>query len=445
MLLFLTLLSLLAPGVGAGDGARPRAADLRRLEEWIELEQSFSEAARAEALASVAGHLERGTELTDAAFYLEVRRIVALADNGHSNVDDTPIFERFGLVPLRTYWFSDGLHVVRARAEHGALLGARIERVEGRTLAELEEHLEALAGGTREYFRHYSEASLLLSPVLMHAAGLAERPDRLRLAVVDAKGEPREVVLATDPDSGAFRPRPWRVLSPRPIEGGAGWTAFHAPDVEPPLWLQEEDEPFRYVLLADGALAYVQLRGNRDSGGERIRDFAARTVERLQQDAPRSIVLDNRQNGGGDLTTTADFALELPSFVQPGGRVYVLTGNGTFSAGIYTSFFPKASDPENTLVVGELVGDRPEFWAEARGPFALPESGFGLGYALQRHDLLHGCTVLPECHMAQYPAHWNLVVASLAPDWEVPTTFADFAAGRDPVLERVLRHEAERR
>jgi hypothetical protein len=442
MLAFLAFLSFLAPGGDPDDGAKPRAADLRRLDEWIELEQSFTEEGRAAARAAVAGHIARAAELTDAAFYLEVRRIVALADNGHSNVDDTPIFGRFGLVPLRTYWFSDGLYVVRAREAHGALLGARIERVEGRTLAELEERLAAFSGGTREYFRHYGEAHLLLSPALMHAAGLAERPDRLRLGLVDARAEPREVVLEVDPDSSAFRARPWRNLSPRPIEGGADWTAFHAPDVEPPLWLQEESEPFRYVLLADGALAYVQLRGNRDSPGRRIRDFTARTVERLQQDEPRSIVLDNRQNGGGDLTTTADFALELPSFVQPGGRVYVLTGNGTFSAGIYTSFFPKGSDPENSLVVGELVGDRPEFWAEADSPFQLPESGFGIGYALQRHDLLRGCTVLPECHMAQYPAHWNLVVSTLAPDWEVPTTFADFAAGRDPVLERVLRHEA---
>src|SRR6185436_16905114 len=123
------------------------------------------------------------------------------------------------------------------------------------------------------------------------------------------------------------------------------------------LWLQEEAEAFRYVRLPNGS-AYIQLRANHDVGSKRIRDFAARTKERLQQDQPRSIILDDRANGGGDLTTTADFALELPSFVQPGGRFYVLTGNGTFSAGIYTSFYPKASDPEHTLVVGELVGDR---------------------------------------------------------------------------------------
>jgi hypothetical protein len=444
MLSLVALLPLLGVLPGGID-TRAREVDLAKLAEWVELERSFSEPRRQEARAAVAEHQESGTTFSDAAFYLEVRRIVALADNGHSNADDTPIFQRFGLLPLRAHAFADGLYVVRAREAQRALLGARIARVEGRTLAELEPLLKAYCGGTLEYFRHYSQPQLLLSPALMHAAGLAQAPDRLRLGVVRASGESAEVVLEVDLASSAFGGRPWRLLSPRPVEGAEGWAAVHGPDAQPPLWLQEEAEVFRYALLEEGALAYLQFRGNRDAPGKSIHEFTTSTRQRLEQDRPRSIVLDCRANGGGDLTTTADFALELPSYVQPGGRVWVLTGNGTFSAGIYTSFYAKASDPENTVVVGEPVGDRPEFWAEQGGPFQLPESGFFLGYALQRHDLVRGCTVPVECHMTQYPEHWNLTVESLAPDWVVPTTWADFAAGRDPVLERVLREEVGRR
>lgn len=440
----LALLSLIAAFPSQDDG-RAREADLRKLEEWIELERSFSEPGRREARAAVAAHMESGWEFDEAAFYMEVRRIVALADNGHSNAGDAPIFERFGLLPLRTYRFADGLYVVRATDAQRALLGARIELVEGRALAELEARLQAYCGGTLEYFRHHSEAQLLLSPALMHAAGLAERPDRLRLGVVKGTGEAVEVAVEVDPVSSAFGARPWRYLNPQPIEGGEGWAAVHASDAQQALWLQEEEELFRYVLIEDGSLAYLQFRANHDAGSKSIREYTTRTRQRLEQDRPRSIVLDCRANGGGDLTTTADFALELPSYVQPGGRVYVLTGNGTFSAGIYTSFYAKASDPENTVVVGELVGDRPEFWAEADGTFRLPESGYVLGYALQRHDLLRGCTIPEECHMTRYPEPWNLVVETLAPDWPVPMTYADFAAGRDPVLERVLREESGRR
>jgi hypothetical protein len=443
----LTTILLLAalPGSSPGGEARARAADLEKMKEWLDLEHSFTDARREEARSVITAHLEKATEFTEAGFYMEVRRIVALAGNGHSNVSVGPIHERFGLLPLRTYWFADGLYVVRAREAHVALLGTRIEAVEGRPIGELETRLLAYVGGTVEYFRAFTAAQLLLSPALMHAVGLAEGPDRLRLKVVDGKGKSTESVVEVDPGSSSLRERPWRYLNPAPIEGSDGWTTALAPGAELPLWLRDERETFRYVRLAGGDVAYVQLRANHDYGSSRIRDFADQTLEHLQRDQPRSIVLDDRQNGGGDLTTTADFALELPSFVRPGGRVYVLTGNGTFSAGIYTSFYPKASDPEHTVVVGERVGDRPEFWAEDGLPFVLPEAGFGIGYALQRHDVVRGCTVPSECHMAQHPAHWNLAVETLEPDWPVPTTFADYASGRDPALERVLAHEAGQR
>lgn len=425
---------------GSGVERRAHTTDLEKLSEWIDLEKSFTDERRAEARRAIATHLKEATAFTEAGFYLELRRIVALADNGHSNVDDGPIQGEFGLLPLRAYRFADGLFVVRALEAHRTLLGARLVAVDGRSLEDLEAHLMSYAGGTLEYFRHYTEPQLLLCPALLHAAGLAESPDRLRLTLEDREGVTLERILAVDPESSGLRARPWRYLSPAPIADG--WIAFHAPETEPTLWLQDEQKGFRYLHVADDVV-YFQLRANRDQAGQRIRDFARETCARLTEDAPRSIVLDTRQNGGGDLTTTADFALELPSYVRPGGRVYVLTGNGTFSAGIYTSFYPKASDPENTLVVGEPVGDRAEFWAETGAPFLLPESGYGIGYALQRHDLVHGCAVPGECHMAQHPEHWNLAVASLEPDHPVPTTFADFAAGRDPVLDFVLAHAAQ--
>ena len=40
--------------------------------------------------------------------------------------------------------------------------------------------------------------------------------------------------------------------------------------------------------------------------------------------------------------------------------------------------------------------------------------------------------------MTLWPEEWNIAVGSFEPDWPVPMKFADFKAGRDPVLERVL-------
>ena len=148
---------------------------------------------------------------------------------------------------------------------------------------------------------------------------------------------------------------------------------------------------------------------------------------------------------GGDLGLAADFALALPSLAKPDGRVYVITGSATFSAGIYTSFYPESADAERTIIVGELVGDRARIWSETGAPFRLPDSGYQLGYALKMHDPGAGCHDRDKCHLARgsFPARWNIAVGSFEPEWPVPTSFADFEAGRDRPMERILAAVAE--
>ncbi len=124
----LALPLLLGAGSADAPGRRSeRAADLRKLSEWVDLEKSFTSSKRTEALRALAGHRKDQTEFTDAEFYMEVRRIVGLADNGHSNVSNAPIRDTFGLTPLRVFWFSDGLYIVRTPKPHERLLGARID------------------------------------------------------------------------------------------------------------------------------------------------------------------------------------------------------------------------------------------------------------------------------------------------------------------------------
>jgi hypothetical protein len=256
--------------------------------------------------------------------------------------------------------------------------------------------------------------------------------------VTTASGVEREVTVPNDPVSSSIRAWPWRYLNPAPIEKEDDWATLLDSDDALPLYLRQPDQVFRYLLLEESDVAYIQLRFNMDLNGAAIGEFLTEMLENLERDRPHSIILDNRQNPGGDLTLTAEAALKLPQLANPGGKVYVLTGPGTFSAGIYTSFLPKAADPERTVIVGEHVGDRPRFWAEGGPLFTLRDSKYSIGYSLQLHDLANGCPDPQICHMAQWPERWNVAVGTFEPDWPVSSTFADFASGRDPVLERVL-------
>ncbi len=435
-----TLIFLASSGAPTAEAQEDRARDLERLQEWVELDKSLTPDSRVEALGRIEEWLQAEESVTDVQFFLRVASVTALADNGHSNVASGPVYG-FGLLPLRTYWFSDGLYVVRARREHVRLLGARIASIDGVPVDDLADSLSVYHGGTIEEFRQYYATPYMVSPPLLHAAGLSEHGDRSVLELVLVGGERETVTFEMDPpDQGYTRGQPWHSLLPTPLSDQA-WVSHSTTAVEPPLALLDPDQAFRYVYLAHQDIVYIQLRSNFASGNQSARDFADEARTRIARDQPTSVILDNRFNPGGDLTRTADFALDLPSMVPSQGRIYVLTSNATFSAGIYTSFFPKAADPERTIVVGERVGDRERFWAESRSPFVLPDSGYRLSYSLQMHDLGEGCPTPQVCHLGGR-ARWDVALGSLNPDVVIPTTFADFAAGRDPVLEYVLKRHA---
>ena len=447
-IILVALVAVLPWGLSAaGESSEyARGADLKKLEAWVALEQSFTDTGRAEALAAIAAHRKKETKFSEAEFYMEVRRVVGLADNGHSNVANAPIVLEFGMVPLSVYWFSDGLYVVRTPGKHEQLLGARIDAIDGRRVGDLEAALMKYSSGTSGYFRRYTAPLLMLSPTVLHAIGLSESSDRLELQLTSRAGERLEVKLDVDREPlWAGAGYPWHYLIPAPLAGEKDWSTIFDDPAALPLYLQEEEELFRYVLLEDGAVAYIQLRSNKGPANS-VRDFVAKARKWLERDRPHSIILDNRQNPGGDLGMTADFALALPSLAKPEGRVYVITGRATFSAGIYTSFFPKAADAERTVIVGEHVGDRTRIWSETKGPFQLPDSGYRIGYSLRMHDPGAGCHDRDRCHLAQgFPSRWNIAVGSFEPEWPVPESFADFEAGRDRAMERILAAVTEPR
>jgi hypothetical protein len=245
--------------------------------------------------------------------------------------------------------------------------------------------------------------------------------------------------LGTHHGEGAHpRGNPWRYLAPEALPGeGEGWLTMAAETGEAgvPWALQEPDKVFRYRHLSEHRVAHIQFRANFDVGQARIRDFIGDVDRRLDEDRPSHIILDNRQNGGGDLTRTADFVLSLADRLPPEGRVYSLTAHATFSAGIYTAFLSKAASPDRTVVVGSLVGDRTRFWAEGRA-LRLAGSGWSVGRSTQMHDLGAGCDDPSVCHIRK--TEWNVAVGTFRPDVEIPTRSADVLAGRDAQVEWVL-------
>jgi hypothetical protein len=400
--------------------------------EFLGRDNSYTAAQRAVAVARVERLESRLERVTPAFFELELARIVALADNGHTNSPGARRSPRYNRVPLRLVPFGTDFHVLRAGTAHADLLGARLAAIDGRPVADVRSVAHALWGGTPA-FRDRQVPFFLESPEQMHALGVTRAGDGATYRFVLPGGRTVERRIAADPpDPARERQGAERWLSPEPLASDGGTWRHLLATTQVPWSLREVNLPFRWRVVPELDAVVVQLRTNRDAPGRPIRAFLDSVTAGIRRANPRHVILDMRANGGGDLNTTRDFMQALPVLVP--GRLFALTSPWTFSAAISSIGYLKQAAGPRLTIVGEMVGDRLEFWAEG-GPVYLQATGAAMTIATERHDYRTGCTPYRDCHgsVVRHP----ISVSSLAPGIEAPLTIDAYVAGRDPGMEAI--------
>jgi hypothetical protein len=407
--------------------------DLAYFRKLIALDRSYSTAARIEAERRTAT-LEAADEPMDHPHLrVALMKILALADNGHTHLDVGGPPPR--QLPVRVAIFSDGLYVMRATSAASALLGGRLVAIDGKPIEHVMKRLADLRGGTAGWRNLYA-ALYLTDQEILFGADIAADLEHSTWTVMTSADESTTVTLNAGP-AGADEPFVFtkRWVSNEPVkEMGDGWT-LAGPDRPLPLTLSDFDSAFRRVRLPESCAMLVQLKANYDVGNQRIKDFLAATKADMRANKPCSVVLDLRYDDGGNYQNTAAFAQDLPNLIAPGGRIYLLTGPATFSAGITTAAFVKQAGGDRVTILGEPVGDRLTFFSEGnRG--CLPNYRLCVSYERGKHDYAHPCTDWDVCFWLNklYPVR----VDTLAPDEMITMSFAQWRQGHDPVFERAV-------
>ena len=425
---------LLGPAAAPGEARLQDLAYVR--EHYVLASHAFSSTARERALDLIHDLEQQAAGLSDADFFIGIERLAALAQNGHDSVQ--PIDDAWrpkGHLPLRIIWFPDAMVIARAGPPVQDLAGARIIAIEGLTPDALLARLAELCGGNEGY-RRWNVIWAIESQEILSALGIARSPDQIqfKLALPDGREIERSVKMVPSNEIPEMRPvRLWsQELSEE--EASRGWkTAIDSGDE--PFYLKDADEPFRFTALPGMNASYLQFRTNYDLNGQSIRAFAEKAQKKLAAEHPRVLIVDLRFDTGGDISRTAALMRELRYYVA--GRIYLLVGRYTFSAGIVAAAIVKKSGGDRVRIIGENVGDRLRWWSEGRDA-CLPNSHLCLHVNDGLWDLTKGCSGERDCYGDRFvPA-----IGSLDPELNAPLTAAAWLSRRDPAMEAI---EAELR
>ena len=418
----LVIPAILAIFCDTGLGADYRA-DIETVQKLLAQDASFSTVERNEAEAVFNDLRKRADGLSVAAFQLEVARIFALAHNGHTMLVAGLWPSQFNRIPVRMQRFADGVFIIGA--DDPTLIGRQVAALDGYPIEYLRkrfgDYYGAIPAKCDDWIGYWLE-----SPELLHAAGVANRPDRLTLSFTNGQRTEASVMVTAQVQPPAHGRYAFFYRSRLVEHLGANL----APNASTPLYLAEPDKLFRYASVPQWNALYLQLRYNTHVGEERLNKFVEAATAAIREQKPTHLIVDLRLDSGGDLNTTRDFMQSLPTLVPNNGKIFAITSGRTFSAGIASLGYLKQAGRDRVVIVGEPIGDELEYWAEG-SLTELPVSKAEVLYATERHNYRTGCQE-PDCHgsIRKHPIR----VQGLAPDLKASLRYEDYRHGIDPAL-----------
>ncbi len=352
----------------------------------------------------------RVPQLSDTEVVFCLQRFVASLGVGHTRVDWPPGALAFHNYPVAMFWYSDGLGVLAASPEYREAIGARVVRIGSMSPEEAEAAVAPYISHENDaWLKNQSPGFLTVVELLQHLK-IAKPDGRLSLSLVQPDGKPLTLEIAP-------------ASSGRPANMVLAWEAFHLPT---PICHKHPDAPYWYECMPEAQALYIHYRACRNALNHPFEDFVKELFAFADSSSTRRIIIDLRNNGGGDSEVIKPLVrgLKARPALSGRGQIYVLIARSTFSSGLLAAI--ELRNEVRAILVGEPTGGKPNCYGNTPS-LCLPNSQLRVWYCNKYFRMIK-----------------NSDPPSLDPDIAVPLSLKDFLRGRDPALETALNQSVPR-
>lgn len=371
--------------------------------------------------------------LDDRQIVVRFVQLGAMLGDAHTRafpVNDT----EFTLSPLQLYWFEDGIYVINAMPEYREALYARVVAVQDIPVQDVVAALTPLVAHENEAGLKQRVTLYLTSPSLLHTLGLTSGQETGQWLLERADGSrfTLEVEAISAADYAYF-----------------GDPANAAYPAQLPLYRQNQEENYWFEYLETTRTLYLQFNRCAEMEGLPFKDFCQEMLAFIDAHPVERLVVDMRDNGGGDSSLLAPFVRQLKGHaLNRQGALYVIVGRGTFSSAVLNAL--DLAQETEAIFVGEPTSGSPAHYGEMKS-FVLPNSGMRVNYSTKYFSTsifgMSPMTIGDVLGACGYTVRFFPVSKSPArtfePEIHIAPTGADYAAGRDPVLEYILSAAGE--
>ena len=346
--------------------------------------------------------------MSDDEIFVGLMKLVAMLKDGHTSLNPRHL-ARSGVYPVRLYRFSDGMYVQRAAPAYAELVGAKVLRIGSVSIDEAMAAVAPVVAADNEMGILDMGPMMLSIPEIL--SGLKLVSDKQKLDITVSK-DGKELVVSVRAEGSVEN-----IVSPP-----ANWLDAGAKAGQP-LYLKNPGDQFWFEYVKDKQIVYVNQDAVQNKPDLTLADFYKRVFDFVETNPVDKLVIDLRNNGGGNNTLNVPVIINLiRSKVNKRGHLFVITGRQTFSAA--QNFVNQIEKWTEAIFVGEPTADHVNMYGDNR-PFTLPNSGF----------IVRASTLWWQDLDPRDERKWT------APEIAVDLSFDDYRSGRDPVFEAVVDYK----
>jgi tetratricopeptide (TPR) repeat protein len=301
-----------------------------------------------------------------------------------------------GMLPLRFYFFPDGVYVIGASEPDRKLLGGKLVRIGDTKVDEVIERLTPLIPRQNDAWRKAQLPFAMAASDFLAGSGITNSIRATEIVVQTPAGQEESSYVAAIPFGGASRMAPF----------------LHG---DPPLYRQNEQK--NYWATGSGPTIYFQYNLGGEDLAQPFAKFRETLKQLLAQPGIERLVVDLRNHRGGNPAMLDSWIDEIKaSRFNRKGRLFVVIGRATSSAGLVNAV--RLAEETAATLAGETAGEKASDFGEPK-PFTLPNSHLQV--------------------MVSTPLLTAADGGELDPEIAAEPSFQDFASGKDPVMEAILR------
>jgi hypothetical protein len=327
-------------------------------------------------------------KLSNDEIFISLSKIIRSLDDSHTGIwAQSEFYESY---PLGFFVFDEAeIRVIRAPKNNPELLGAKLLRIDNTSLEDITRKVESVIQCADNWYSKSERlARYMRYARILKILGVSKNESSTNFEFLLENGSPKTVKLdaISEVEYSASLGNPIVLESPFHFEKSLIGTPY--------LW---------YQTIEEHTTGYIYFAGYPNA--LQMRRFSVALSRDIIQRGTKNIIIDVRDNGGGNLFVGLELVKLLAIIDQIDWQkgVYVITGRHTYSAGMSnTAHFKELL---NAKIVGEPTGANPNDYQDAE-MFQLKNSKLWVQFSKRYYRFQDSVSngIIPDVHIKP---NWN--------------------------------------